>query len=277
MVVYRNTSAFDRWYEGRKQFQDAQSNIRNLSRFIWLNFDIRASIPTKIEVEIDGIKTIKIENVQPSEKVLKRRFERKKRALRLLVLFLYSTKHLLREENGIEWEDYDGILPVEIKKLWSKSKNSTLIKKSSLAEMEGKGKSSSEDQGLRSRFNGEGSSEHPSSSTYSTSDLEANETTPLNDNAYRSGSKLSTKSHSLEDFNENLSKVPISLPLLTLWELSRYFTGCKKSGMINDLGPAGFNNLNTAIASLTSELGNMERIVTTQSKFAKISSVSEEL
>ncbi len=36
---------------------------------------------------------------------------RKTNALRLVLSFAYAVKHYLREEDGLDWDDYDGVLP----------------------------------------------------------------------------------------------------------------------------------------------------------------------
>jgi ion channel-forming bestrophin family protein len=36
---------------------------------------------------------------------------RKTDALKLILSFVYAVKHYLRQEDGLDWEDYDGIIP----------------------------------------------------------------------------------------------------------------------------------------------------------------------
>ncbi|KAN0063677.1 hypothetical protein ACQY0O_003726 [Thecaphora frezii] len=94
LVVFRNGTSYDRWYEGRKVWQDASATVRNLAVLVWCN------------VDPDG-------NGKEGEddERRKRREERKKRAIRLLVAFMVAVKHHLRGEYGGHWEDLEGLLP----------------------------------------------------------------------------------------------------------------------------------------------------------------------
>lgn len=91
LLVFRNGTSYDRWYEGRKLWQDAATTTRNLAMLIWINVDA---------------------DKDPDKKRF--RIERKKRALRLLTAFMVAVKHDLRAETGTNWADLKGILPDEM-------------------------------------------------------------------------------------------------------------------------------------------------------------------
>ncbi|KAF8522083.1 Bestrophin, RFP-TM, chloride channel-domain-containing protein [Hysterangium stoloniferum] len=89
ILVFRNTTSYDRYYEGRKDFGSMMSTIRNLSRLIWVNVNIS---PTST-LTASALKAQKVQ------------------ALRLLLSYAFAVKHHLRGEEGTEWDDYRGVLP----------------------------------------------------------------------------------------------------------------------------------------------------------------------
>ncbi|SPO29113.1 uncharacterized protein UTRI_06062 [Ustilago trichophora] len=90
LLVFRNGTSYDRWYEGRKLWADASATVRNLATLMWINVD----------TEKDADKR-------------EWRMGRKRRALRLLGGYLVAVKHELRDERGVGWADLSGILPEE--------------------------------------------------------------------------------------------------------------------------------------------------------------------
>lgn len=94
ILVFRNGSSYDRYWEGRKLWSTLTSNIRNLSRQIWVN----AAVPPP-----DKTKETKV-----TATLLRRK---KIEALHLLAAFPFAVKHYLREEEGLEWADLRETLP----------------------------------------------------------------------------------------------------------------------------------------------------------------------
>ncbi|EST07285.1 Bestrophin/UPF0187 [Kalmanozyma brasiliensis GHG001] len=90
LLVFRNSTSYDRWYEGRKLWQDASTTTRSLATLIWIN----------VEADKDADKK-------------QWRLDRKRRALRLLSAFMVAVKHDLRAEKGTAWADLKGVLPCE--------------------------------------------------------------------------------------------------------------------------------------------------------------------
>ena len=111
LLVFRNSTSYDRWYEGRKLWQDASTTTRSLATLIWVNLDAGK----------DGDK-------------VEWRLARKKRALRLLSAFMVAVKHELRGEKGTAWADLRGILPSE----WAAS-NASTMDRSVLSKLGGNG------------------------------------------------------------------------------------------------------------------------------------------
>lgn len=81
--------------------------IRNLSRSIWINVahQPEGSPPPGIKG-----KTIASDVTAPQLR------HRKIEALHLALSFAFATKHYLREEDGLHWGDYNGVLPAFIYK-----------------------------------------------------------------------------------------------------------------------------------------------------------------
>ncbi|KIS66437.1 uncharacterized protein UMAG_05431 [Mycosarcoma maydis] len=90
LLVFRNSTSYDRWYEGRKLWQDATTTARTLALLIWINVDAEREAEKR-----------------------QARIASKKRTLRLLTAFMVAVKHELRAEPGTAWADFKGVLPNE--------------------------------------------------------------------------------------------------------------------------------------------------------------------
>ncbi|CAG8573585.1 9996_t:CDS:2 [Acaulospora morrowiae] len=77
LLAYRTNTAYDRYWEGRRLWSTMTVAIRNIARCIWVNVD---------------------------ERVPKDLLE-KKTAINLLLGFAVATKHYLREEDGVNYDD----------------------------------------------------------------------------------------------------------------------------------------------------------------------------
>jgi Predicted membrane protein len=78
------------------------SNIRNLVRQFWVN----VALPPTDEQPAHAKGKTPSSNVTTSQ--LRRR---KVEALRLCLSFAFAVKHYLRGEDGVDYEDYNGVLP----------------------------------------------------------------------------------------------------------------------------------------------------------------------
>jgi ion channel-forming bestrophin family protein len=99
--LYYSTS-YDRYWEGRNSFAALTSNIRNLSRQIWVN----VALPPADSPPAHSRGKTPTSELMPSH-LRKKKIE----ALRLCLSFAFSVKHYLRGEDGVNWEDYHGVLP----------------------------------------------------------------------------------------------------------------------------------------------------------------------
>jgi len=82
LLVFRNTSAYDRFWEGRKAWASILNHSRNLSRHIW------------ISIQIDEYDRKKDEKLNL-----------KKGAMRLIIALVISIRHALRGEYGWDYDD----------------------------------------------------------------------------------------------------------------------------------------------------------------------------
>jgi len=82
LLVFRNTSAYDRFWEGRKAWANILNQSRNLSRHIWISVEIS---------EDDKLKDEKL-NLKRGE-------------MRLIIALVISIRHALRGEYGWDYDD----------------------------------------------------------------------------------------------------------------------------------------------------------------------------
>lgn len=111
-LQYRNSTSYDRYWEGRKAFAAMVSHTRNLSRMVWINV---GPPPTGAPPAVSKGKTAtgSSDMTQLEVHLKKRKIE----ALRLALSFVIATKHYLRGEDGINYPDYLGVLPPSITRL----------------------------------------------------------------------------------------------------------------------------------------------------------------
>ncbi|KAJ3184386.1 hypothetical protein HDU85_001691 [Gaertneriomyces sp. JEL0708] len=77
LLVFRNNTAYDRYWEGRRIWSNLETQIRNMARFIWIGV-----VPKS-----------------PQDVASKRG------AMNLLVAYAHSIKHYLRNELGVDYPD----------------------------------------------------------------------------------------------------------------------------------------------------------------------------
>ena len=91
------------------------TGIRNMSRIIWVNASLP---PTDTQPSYAKGKT-------PTSEVTASQLRRCKiEALYLCLSFMFATKHYLRGEDGVNWADYQGILPASFTRFDEAGKSS---------------------------------------------------------------------------------------------------------------------------------------------------------
>ncbi|KAG5354176.1 hypothetical protein C0989_003689 [Termitomyces sp. Mn162] len=99
---YPPSTSYDRYWEGRKCFATLTSNIRNLSRQLWISVVLP---PTDAQPpHIEG----KTPTTNTTASQLR---HRKIEAVKLALSFAFAAKHYVRGEDGTRCDDYVGVLP----------------------------------------------------------------------------------------------------------------------------------------------------------------------
>ncbi|KAH9999006.1 hypothetical protein BJV77DRAFT_1058565 [Russula vinacea] len=96
--IVEETTSYDRYYEGRKAFGAISSQARNLARLIWVQVALPPADDTTGKTPSTDITPLQLRR-------------RKVDALKLVLAFVYAVKHYLREEDGLDWDDYAGVIP----------------------------------------------------------------------------------------------------------------------------------------------------------------------
>ncbi|KAH9967944.1 Bestrophin, RFP-TM, chloride channel-domain-containing protein [Russula dissimulans] len=244
ILVFRNGTSYDRYYEGRKTFGSITAQARNLSRLIWVHV---ALPPTN---DLTG-KT-------PSTDVTSPQLHRRKRdALRLILAFVFAVKHYLREEDGLEWDDYAGIIPESFIR--------TYFRRQSRRSSVSLGYNATSEHGSTSTGNSRSGSPSRGTSTDGSSPRVATKRVRVKrslDKVPTARTPLVAAEHSAIDFKEfNDSSIPF--PLVIAHELARMLFAFRRDGLLETVGPAGLNTLNTTISSLVDHLTSVERIANT--------------
>ena len=211
--------------------------IRSLSRLIWIN----VAVPP-------GDDAARVKGVGPNLSAAQLR-RRKVDAVKLAVAFAYATKHYLRGEDGLEWEDYIGVLPGSTVQLVRYGvptrRGSTTMSYAATARSSPGELRTPDDAGSQFNF---GDAEVRSPSADATKRIRVK----------RSKDKLkqpSTKTsrtpllseralHQTIDFHPHPETLSTPLPLVIAHELSRSLFLFKRDGYLETVGPAGTNAMN---------------------------------
>ncbi|KAJ1981583.1 hypothetical protein H4R33_005224 [Dimargaris cristalligena] len=93
LLVFRSNTAHDSFKEGRRVWSQLKTAVRNITRIVWLG------VPAKTPEEI----------------------QEKAQMIRYLVAYVVATKHYLRGENGIDYEDLEDLIPEEFRRHYLES------------------------------------------------------------------------------------------------------------------------------------------------------------
>lgn len=273
MLVFRNTTAYARWDEGRKTFTSLQSLVRNLARDYWISI---GAPPPGHDMNIDLL---------PPDEI-----RTKARCLRLMVAFVIAVKRHIRGQYGIDYEDLRAVLPPEFYQQVNtpgfgydaadadiENPIHTDVLTNQSPELSG-------DPGFKpgttnSVTNQVTSSAIPSrsaprdrkprrrpTSVFATqveewqgADLSnsVSETSPL--------LRKIASDHRLEDstavvVHNYLSKPSLPLPLVIAHQLHLYAARCKQKGYLESIGPPGFGRLTQGVMTMTDLFGQMETL-----------------
>ncbi|KAF5330581.1 hypothetical protein D9619_005909 [Psilocybe cf. subviscida] len=254
ILVFRNSTSYERYWEGRKAFASLVSNTRNLSRMVWVNV---GPPPVAAPSDVSKGKTLAPSTLEVTELEAHLK-KRKTEVLRLALSFVIATKHYLRGEDGINYPDYLGVLPPSIARF----------------DFEGTG------AGQRTGRTGSYSATRNQSLSTSVDDMsKASNAGDLPDlrpdatkrvRAKRSKQQLVSQStpllhesHRAIDFHHFTDDASLPLPLIIAHELSRNVYGFRRDGFLETVGPAGMNGMTQLISGLVDQLTSLERIANT--------------
>ncbi|EIN08069.1 hypothetical protein PUNSTDRAFT_135584 [Punctularia strigosozonata HHB-11173 SS5] len=272
ILVFRNGTSYDRYYEGRKDWGTLSSHVRNLTRLIWINVSLPPPGAAKSTPQFPLLSDITPEQLR----------RRKRRVIKLVLAFVFATKHYLRDEDGSHWPDLRAVLPAGFARFdesgYSTQRNDSADHlgqrsrhDSSAAQSQNGGKGyaamESSHDSLTPTPTLLGASSHTAASSRnatkrvrpkrSKKNLAAvTSTTPL------LGSSQHT-SHTTVEFHPHADAASLPLPLLLAHEINRALFLFKRDGLLETVGPAGTNAMNVLVQGMVDMLTNMERVANT--------------
>lgn len=205
------------------------SLVRSLSRSVWINTITPSTITDPVVIEHD--RQAKIDS------------------LRLMVAFVVSVKHHIRQEYGTDFEDLRSVLP----ETFFKAANTSGFGYDAAIADHIPTTSSNFRQGF------------PEAQASEFNRLSRNEESPFNERRplLRTGTSTSQRStESLVILSNYLSKPSLPLPLIIAHQLGLFLTLAKRKGMLESVGPAGYNALQQSLTGLVDIFTSVERLST---------------
>lgn len=274
MLVFRNTTAFARWDDGRKSFTSLQSAVRNTARDYWISIGSPSHIANS-----SATKQSQSHLLSSSEVRLKAR------ALRLLVAFVVAVKRHVRGQYGIDYEDLRALLPPEFYNrpsqpgfgfdaadadIQAPTSSLTIDSPPPFNDILHEPGSSSSTSNVAAVDPADGSAERPptqlpayrrlTSFFFSQKEelgraaVEA-ESVGISDESTRllrhRVSEQRLEDSSVIVVHNYLSRPSVPLPLVIAHQLHIYISRCKRKGFLEAIGPAGHNRLVASINTLT--------------------------
>ncbi|OJA10404.1 hypothetical protein AZE42_03537 [Rhizopogon vesiculosus] len=237
ILVFRNSTSYDRYWEGRKCF----SSVRNLSRMIW----VHVSLPPAEDQPTHVL------GKTPSSALTTAQLRRQKiEILQYCIAFAYAVKHYLREEGGLDYEDYADVLPASFTRaddLGYSTRQGTPSPTSYAATaspaLDGTNNKHDATKRIRRKRSKKAPLAHATVS---------GATTPL-----------LSDSHQTIEFHPYADRMSMPLPLIIAHELSSSIFRFKREGLLETVGPAGANAMSGMVQSLVDQMTSMERVANT--------------
>ncbi|KAG8891956.1 hypothetical protein FRB99_003217, partial [Tulasnella sp. 403] len=266
ILVFRNGTSYDRYYEGRKDFGSLTSTVRNLSRLIWIHANAPTPPPPKEDpyhLNIGSPISSTISGPHPAP-AIKLRAD-KVRLIKLLLSYVYAVVHHLRNEPGTDYEDYEGVLPDGFEyfdSIAGLDQNTVMNRYATYSALGGGigaqvvigGRRPSTTGSRRPSFQ----LDRPNGQRRDGGEaiVVPDATTPLIGGDAIAHTEVQFRARSsVEAF--------LPLPLAIAHEITQILYDMKKKGYIEIGGPAGFNTLNTMVNGMVDQLTNLERVATT--------------
>ncbi|KAG6376097.1 Bestrophin, RFP-TM, chloride channel-domain-containing protein [Boletus reticuloceps] len=243
VLVFRNGTSYDRYWEGRKCFSTLTSNVRNLSRMVWVHV---ALPPTE-----NGVANTqaRISNPQLTHAELKRQ---KIEVLRYCLGFVFAVKHYLRGEDGTDYGDLTGVLPPHFS-FHDGLGYTTSHKYSSVpscAVMQG----SVSDASISDRRSVDATKRVRRKRSKKNIGPQPNTHTP------GCTTPLLGDSHQTVEFHPYADYISMPLPLIIAHEISSAIFRFRREGLLETVGPAGMNAMGGLVQSMVDQMTGMERI-----------------
>ncbi|BGP53457.1 hypothetical protein JCM8202v2_001016 [Rhodotorula sphaerocarpa] len=276
LLVFRNGSAYNRWDDGRKEWARMIATSRTLARTAWIH--IGAANPVQGPGRPRNLATELLPPLSAKAR------DDKRKAVRLVVAFLIATKHHVRREYGVKWPDLEPLLTANFKKLaattgygWGaaevqrRQSQSASPEPSSPKRLKSKRSAASllgeVERGRSSQYSAIGGVPSASGPESPKNDAgREGERQPLLSPPRQTRRKSILSAASEQEQEEILAdymaKPSLPLPLVIAHHLNLYFASCKRDGLIETIGPAGFNAFVQGVAQLTECFTTCERIAT---------------
>jgi len=247
ILVFRNSTSYDRYWEGRKSFAALISHTRNLSRLVWVSVG-----PPPMDAQPAFAKG----KTPISDLTHNQLRKRKADALRLCLAFVIAAKHYVRGEDGVNYADYHGVLPSSFLRFDEVGYNGQ--KKTppgTYSAISNDALAASPDESVSQ--SGRNSPDVRPDATKRIKVKRSKQqildhSTPLLQDSYRT-----------VDFQPVANEASLPLPLVIAHELNRIVYGFRRDGLLETVGPAGLNGLTQIISGLVDQLTSMERVANT--------------
>ncbi|KAL5636060.1 hypothetical protein ACGC1H_004770 [Rhizoctonia solani] len=276
ILVFRYRTSYDRYYEGRKDFGMVMSNVRNLARLLWVNANLPHATDDSKTKQPSAFMKIRGKTYQPSNSIrnpvitsASLRIE-KERALKLMVAFVVAVKHHLRGEEGVDYPDYIGLLPSD----FSRFDNRGFNKSGRHGNRDYSGLNPTSAINIPNHGDASG---HAQGSSTSAGDMDA---TLVPGSVPRSPHKITffgNKGAAPDTERDPLlrgesttvvfrpydTRKALPMPLIIAHEMTRLIHKFRRSGVLDTIGPAGVNTMNTLIQNMIDQVTAMERVANT--------------
>lgn len=235
ILVFRNGTSYDRFWEGRKCFSSITSNVRNLSRMIWVHVSLPPAEDHPAHV-LGKTPTSALTTAQLKHQKIE--------ALQFCVAFAFAVKHYLRNEDGPDYDDYAGVLPTSFTHVFGCNT--------------AQGRSSPNSYDAASSA----SDSLPNSPDATKRIRRKRSKKPLIGHAGASTPLLSN-SHQTVEFHPYADQMTMPFPLIIAHELSNAIFRFKREGLLETVGPAGMNAMSGLVQSMVDQMTSMERLANT--------------
>ncbi|EKM82955.1 hypothetical protein AGABI1DRAFT_104757 [Agaricus bisporus var. burnettii JB137-S8] len=247
ILVFRNGTSYDRYWEGRKSFATVISNVRNLSRQIW----VQVAPPPEVAA-------IKYSIVMTPTQLHRHKTD----ALLLALSYVIAVKHYLRGEDGIDYPDYHDVLPASFYRF---CESDFYISRGNGYQQ---GTPYDSTTPIRSRDHSAAPSHRASLERSTTSMPNASKRVKVKRSKQNlvepnASTPLLAGGHRTLEFQLPPVEPCMPLPLIIVHALNKLIFEFRRVGHLETVGPAGANGLSQLIQSMVDQMTAMERVANT--------------